>query len=122
MWPGCPMSRQLAARSKARSGSEVTVLAYKDAGHFLFGIKPILLLDPLIRHQTETDRCANRPHHTPALFDEHSSHPVAVLLDLQMAFISPRIVKLPNEIAVGAGAPDQNRYAATLFLLVNHDH
>ena len=44
------MSRQLAARSKTRSGPEVAVIAYKDAGHFLFGIKPILLLDPLIRH------------------------------------------------------------------------
>jgi len=37
MWPACPMSRQVAARSKARSGPAVTVLAYKDAGHFLFG-------------------------------------------------------------------------------------
>ncbi|WP_296719624.1 acyl-CoA thioester hydrolase/BAAT C-terminal domain-containing protein [Erythrobacter sp.] len=37
MWPACPMSRQIAARSKARSGPAVTVLAYRDAGHFVFG-------------------------------------------------------------------------------------
>lgn len=37
MWPACPMARQVAARSKARSGPPVTVFAYKDAGHFVFG-------------------------------------------------------------------------------------
>jgi hypothetical protein len=37
MWPACPMSRQVAARAAARSGPPVTVLAYKDAGHFVFG-------------------------------------------------------------------------------------
>lgn len=37
MWPACPMARQVAARSKARSGPPVTVLAYRDAGHFVFG-------------------------------------------------------------------------------------
>lgn len=37
MWPACPMSRMVAARSKARAGPRVTVLAYKDAGHFVFG-------------------------------------------------------------------------------------
>lgn len=37
MWPACPMSRQLEARSKALSGPPVTVLAYEDAGHFVFG-------------------------------------------------------------------------------------
>lgn len=37
MWPACPMSRQVAARSKARSGPPVTMLSYKDAGHFVFG-------------------------------------------------------------------------------------
>lgn len=37
MWPACPMARQVAARSKARSGPPVTVLAYADAGHFVFG-------------------------------------------------------------------------------------
>jgi hypothetical protein len=37
MWPACPMARQVAARSTSRSGPPVTVLAYKDAGHFLFG-------------------------------------------------------------------------------------
>lgn len=37
MWPACPMSQQVAVRSKARSGPSVTVLSYKDAGHFVFG-------------------------------------------------------------------------------------
>lgn len=37
MWPACPMARQVAARSRARSGPPVTVLAYRDAGHFVFG-------------------------------------------------------------------------------------
>lgn len=37
MWPACPMARQLAARSQARSGPAITVLAYRDAGHFVFG-------------------------------------------------------------------------------------
>ncbi len=37
MWPACPMSRQVAARSKARAGPPVTVLSYRDAGHFVFG-------------------------------------------------------------------------------------
>lgn len=37
MWPACPMARQVAARSTANSGPPVTVLAYKDAGHFVFG-------------------------------------------------------------------------------------
>lgn len=37
MWPACPMARQIAARSKARSGPQVRVLAYRDAGHFVFG-------------------------------------------------------------------------------------
>lgn len=37
MWPACPMARQVEARGKARSGPAVTVLAYADAGHFVFG-------------------------------------------------------------------------------------
>ena len=37
MWPACPMARQVAARSQSRSGPPVTVLAYRDAGHFVFG-------------------------------------------------------------------------------------
>lgn len=37
MWPACPMARQVAARSAARSGPPVTVVAYEDAGHFVFG-------------------------------------------------------------------------------------
>lgn len=37
MWPACPMSRMVAARSRRRGGPPVTLLAYEDAGHLLFG-------------------------------------------------------------------------------------
>ena len=37
MWPACPMSRMLLARSSELSGPPVTVLSYQDAGHFVFG-------------------------------------------------------------------------------------
>jgi hypothetical protein len=37
MWPACPMARNVQTRSQARSGPPVTVLAYADAGHLLFG-------------------------------------------------------------------------------------
>ena len=37
MWPACPMARMVAARSAERDGPSVTVLAYEDAGHFVFG-------------------------------------------------------------------------------------
>lgn len=37
MWPACPMSRMLVERSAERSGPSITVLAYDDAGHFVFG-------------------------------------------------------------------------------------
>jgi dienelactone hydrolase len=37
MWPACPMSRMLAERSADHQGPPVTVLAYDDAGHFVFG-------------------------------------------------------------------------------------
>ncbi len=37
MWPACPMSRMLATRSAQRAGPPVTVLAYRNAGHFVFG-------------------------------------------------------------------------------------
>jgi uncharacterized protein len=37
LWPACPMARQIVARSTASSGPPVTVLAYRDAGHCLFG-------------------------------------------------------------------------------------
>ncbi|MEM1082140.1 MAG: acyl-CoA thioester hydrolase/BAAT C-terminal domain-containing protein, partial [Pseudomonadota bacterium] len=37
MWPACPMSRMLAARSREQAGPAITILAYEDAGHFLFG-------------------------------------------------------------------------------------
>lgn len=34
LWPSCPMAQQV----KARDGARVTVLAYADAGHALFGL------------------------------------------------------------------------------------
>lgn len=37
MWPACPMARNVQTRSQARGGPPVTVLAYADAGHLLFG-------------------------------------------------------------------------------------
>lgn len=37
MWPACPMSRDLAARAAGRGGPPVAVLAYRDAGHLVFG-------------------------------------------------------------------------------------
>lgn len=43
MWPACPMSRMIEARSAEKSGPAVSVLAYQDAGHFVFG--PPLALD-----------------------------------------------------------------------------
>lgn len=38
MWPACPMSQMLASRSAARAGPAVTILAYKHAGHLVFGL------------------------------------------------------------------------------------
>lgn len=40
LWPSCPMARQLAARTP-----RVTVLAYNDAGHGVFGV-PLAAADP----------------------------------------------------------------------------
>lgn len=37
MWPACPMARSIQARSAQKSGPQVSVLAYPDAGHFVFG-------------------------------------------------------------------------------------
>jgi dienelactone hydrolase len=37
MWPACPMSRLIEARAAQRGGPRVQVLAYRDAGHLLFG-------------------------------------------------------------------------------------
>lgn len=37
MWPACPMSRALATRAAQRGGPPVEVLAYRDAGHLVFG-------------------------------------------------------------------------------------
>jgi dienelactone hydrolase len=37
MWPACPMSRLIEARAAKRGGPRVQVLAYRDAGHLLFG-------------------------------------------------------------------------------------
>jgi dienelactone hydrolase len=37
MWPACSMSRMIAERSARRSGPSIAILAYQDAGHFVFG-------------------------------------------------------------------------------------
>ena len=37
LWPSCDMSRQLTTRAERLGGPEVRVLAYKDAGHAVFG-------------------------------------------------------------------------------------
>lgn len=37
MWPACPMSRALATRAARRGGPPVEVLAYREAGHLVFG-------------------------------------------------------------------------------------
>lgn len=37
LWPACPMARSIEARARQRGGPEVTVLAYADAGHAVFG-------------------------------------------------------------------------------------
>lgn len=37
MWPACPMSRAIEARAAQRGGPQVQILAYRDAGHLLFG-------------------------------------------------------------------------------------
>jgi pimeloyl-ACP methyl ester carboxylesterase len=33
LWPSCPMARQIEMRAADRNGPDVTLLAYKDAGH-----------------------------------------------------------------------------------------
>ena len=38
LWPSCPMARQVAARAARFGHPVVTVLAYPDAGHAVFGI------------------------------------------------------------------------------------
>ncbi len=38
LWPSCPMARQVEARAAANDGPEVTVLAYRDAGHAAIGV------------------------------------------------------------------------------------
>ncbi|MEO1015688.1 MAG: acyl-CoA thioester hydrolase/BAAT C-terminal domain-containing protein [Pseudomonadota bacterium] len=38
LWPSCPMARQIEARAAAKGGPPVTLLAYEDAGHAVFGI------------------------------------------------------------------------------------
>lgn len=45
LWPSCPMARQVAARAAARRGPRVTLLAYQDAGHAVFGT-PVARSDP----------------------------------------------------------------------------
>ncbi len=37
LWPACPMARQVATRAAARGGPEVAVLAFREAGHAVFG-------------------------------------------------------------------------------------
>lgn len=47
LWPSCPMARKLEDRAKAQSGPPVTLLAYKNAGHAVFGL-PLAKGDPKI--------------------------------------------------------------------------
>jgi uncharacterized protein len=37
MWPACPMARAVQSRAQQRGGPAVSVLAYPDAGHLVFG-------------------------------------------------------------------------------------
>ncbi len=37
LWPSCPMAREIVARAQRLSGPAVTLLAYPDAGHAVFG-------------------------------------------------------------------------------------
>ncbi|MEO1046156.1 MAG: acyl-CoA thioester hydrolase/BAAT C-terminal domain-containing protein [Pseudomonadota bacterium] len=37
LWPACDMARAMDARAEDNNGPEVEVLAYEDAGHFLYG-------------------------------------------------------------------------------------
>lgn len=52
MWPACPMARMVRARSKSRKGPPVTILAYRDAGHFVFG--PVIAPDQLFYKKLDT--------------------------------------------------------------------
>lgn len=45
LWPSCPMARQLQLRARQYSRPELTVLAYPDAGHGVFG-PPLAETDP----------------------------------------------------------------------------
>lgn len=45
LWPSCPMARLGAARAAKGGKSDVEVLAFKDAGHFAFGV-PLASGDP----------------------------------------------------------------------------
>jgi hypothetical protein len=45
LWPACPMARQLAGRARAHRRDNVTILAYPDAGHPVFG-QPVREGDP----------------------------------------------------------------------------
>lgn len=38
LWPSCPMARMVETRAKQRKGPPVTVLAYANAGHGVFGV------------------------------------------------------------------------------------
>lgn len=37
LWPACPMSRAVETRAEQRGGPAISVLAYADAGHLVFG-------------------------------------------------------------------------------------
>lgn len=45
LWPSCPMARQVAARAAKLGGPKVELLAYRDAGHAVFGT-PVSKDDP----------------------------------------------------------------------------
>lgn len=45
VWRACPMARLGQARAKAHGKHDVTILAYKDAGHYVYGA-PVARTDP----------------------------------------------------------------------------
>lgn len=45
VWPSCPMARLIEARAKEKGVTNVRLLAYKDAGHYAFGV-PLAVTDP----------------------------------------------------------------------------
>jgi len=49
LWPSCPMARQVTERARSHGLSNVTVLAYPDAGHAVFG-RPFREDEPAFQH------------------------------------------------------------------------